>query len=804
MNIEGQLPTREPTTITPAETPSPSETDRLTDTLSSIATRFHELTSVKNPKYDEIEHHLRPCLQLLHETLGLPPLVASEESTDAAERCSNIVKAILSLTASLSAKIPEGQSLPHLMTLLGALPDIKVKLITTLPSHTTVTNCFLDMLADHKVALNPAKNRSCMDCPLALAVSSGDLATLERLVYYFKWDPTICYDEGVNLFQIAISNYRRDIIDTLTAMGVQMPENPFRLIPPKHQFNALDLKHLYELSHHAWTERDIAHLQPHLSHSVDNSQLRHVQDAIDLDIPIYDSQVLKKLVIASLRGHFEINFDDLQRLVSLSAGTEWFDAEVLCAAIQENHEEWIARLLPLCPHHTLTPHEQTMLFQSAMNSPNISIMNTLLEQGFPMHDDPIQPVRPYSLLYLATCNCHVSAVSAILRTPASRNQLSPEDIYICYYVVTQKGDLECAQELGEAMGFSEDQIALDMLTGIARSRVRSIPTDETLAQRIAEVAYFTNLEIFHHWIDHLKDIIPMSDKRESLLHTIDQASQEVATWLPYVARYVRESDQANIEAVYRSHEEPLDTKVFVARQRAHGLRMYELVQRRLQMPFTTLSEAQDFYAFERVKNMVNPEEKTAFTQHRNLGLTTPLTDTTDLSYYYEDRYAAANYAFILDYMKSHLEQHPPEGYQVYHKTKRSPEGIPLTTVIREDKRWIWSHAHPDIARQYWDEAEHVVNKFLKLELDPTNPESVASYKKLWLKAFWLSSQLCRYRRGSAQYTLCSMAEISLRKGQHPPIPLKDFPELNTKAISVPWNLFEEIAERMLEQWTIAA
>lgn len=96
--------------------------------------------------------------------------------------------------------------------------------------------------------------------------------------------------------------------------------------------------------------------------------------------------------------------------------------------------------------------------------------------------------------------------------------------------------------------------------------------------------------------------------------------------------------------------------------------------------------------------------------------------------------------------------------------------------------------------------DDLARQIMELEVNIERPHSATVFKDLWLELFWLSSNLCRYERGSSQYTQNSTNELCIRKGLPVAICRKEHPQLNTLAITLPLEDFKRIADESLEPW----
>lgn len=141
-----------------------------------------------------------------------------------------------------------------------------------------------------------------------------------------------------------------------------------------------------------------------------------------------------------------------------------------------------------------------------------------------------------------------------------------------------------------------------------------------------------------------------------------------------------------------------------------------------------------------------------------------------------------------------------DGYLEY-KSRLSNESYQLTQTSF-GSRVYWNHTDPSLISKLWPDVEYLINKLMTIDVDLSKSETVAEYKDVWLEAFWLSSNLMPYMRGSSLYIQTSLSEIGERRNLPTPIYRKEHPQLNTLALTLQLEDFKAMADQFLEPWLV--
>ncbi len=413
---------------------------------------------------------------------------------------------------------------------------------------------------------------------------------------------------------------------------------------------------------------------------------------------------------------------------------------------------------------------------------------------------------PLSALENIIADHNTKALDAILRSEQTHPQLSRDDLINGYHMAITEGDLDCAVRLGAVAGIDEKEIFLHMLTGDPTIPLETL-SDEVVQTRMALIGYFTSQPLMNRWVDSLAESIRETPRGAAIAELITHERNNLSHWLPYIARYTRRIDIQSVSMFYLGLINIYDKTfitTYVMAQKSHGEKMFALVEERSKQAYTTMTDNQDFYANERFKTMPQQVAEKDFSLIRNIDWHTPV-GLDRFNGMLASRYVD-NHPILVSTCEKLNSDSSEQAYQLSYRSRIDNKEYPLTSILSHSnhqgdiQRWVWRHTDHRIAAILQRDVEYLTQMINTLEVDPQNTEAVAKFKQLWLETFWLSSNLCRYLRGSAQYTQNGTNELCLRKGLPVPISRKEHPMLNTLAISLPLEDFLARADEFLEPW----
>ncbi len=399
------------------------------------------------------------------------------------------------------------------------------------------------------------------------------------------------------------------------------------------------------------------------------------------------------------------------------------------------------------------------------------------------------------------------------------------DIEHAYQQAIVKGDADCAFELAKHLEVESGKVAVDLLIGNVNGDLGPMLDMDNIKSRVHQVGYFTSMPAVDKWITALKKTIDESHladtEKRLLLITIKDERQDLLDWLPYVGRYVRTADQADVTRSYQSDTMEMRDQSFVQRQRKHANTMRTHVQKRIDSgEFSSLVKSQQFYAIERdslaafssnarsaeaeasLQHYRTPRDIGGFLLHTNFFIgNSPNTSR------YDSDYPIAKQEMALQKQRQSVSKNIRrlmiEGIREGELYTLTYEDVELTSILFDGIVWRWLHSEPAIIRDHWGKVETIVSSLLTTPPDHRNDEWFASYKQQWLTAFWLSSNFCLFPRGSAQGTQNSLNEICRRQQLPAPIARKEHPMLNTIAITLPLEEFLERIDEFIEPWELS-
>ncbi len=523
------------------------------------------------------------------------------------------------------------------------------------------------------------------------------------------------------------------------------------------------------------------------------------------------------------RGGPELPTESVIEALDQVKGTTWYGVEPLLAALHEGNLPWIQRLLPLATQSPLNNDTFVQIYQMAMRSINPDCLSLLLESSFPTHRQlghaASSREQSFSALDIALNNSNEVAVRTILTHPKSVASFSTDELKQTYQRAIHNGDLDCAAVLSEVLQYPTQSVALDMLTGVPGSELSTDLDVEQIKARVCQIGYFSSQTRFQQWLGSLAELIADKPAYEELWTVITAEAGDLHNWLPYVARYVREEDIVEMGQYYQRLQTDSTTRSeFVIKQKAHAELMRLAVTEQAQTPYSTLRDSQLHYATRRAAQMKDRSSRMMFARERSRQRTQASTAICETSPPTEELFPEpwtfqgsrylSDFAILHHMMHTEgkpavvgLSEQPGKRYTLYYASEVFPGEIYPLTQVTSTNRWEWHHTDPNIITRFWGDAEKVTDELMRIPIDPADPGSREAFKQLWLKAYWLSSNFCLFARGSAQYTQNSLIEICQRKGMPAPISRKEYPMLNTVAISLPLEDFLARADEFLEPWT---